>query len=479
MKTLLTILLVFVAVLLYSQHLRAQELTTEQSPSAEGGAFFEAKVRPVLVEHCYECHSSQSGVAEAGLRLDSLISIRAGGARGPAVVPKQPQASLLLSAVMHLESDLKMPPKEPQLSAEIIAGLRKWIEMGAPDPRTNGPLNRQDAEPSLRGGRNHWAYQPPQWKTPPSVSKPDWSRDEVDLFILAKLEENGLAPAGDASPNVLLRRVSFSLVGLPPTPKQLEQFLAACEIEGVDSALASVVDELLDSRQFGERWGRHWLDLARFGESSGGESNVSFPYAWRYRDYVIDSVNADIPYDQFLLEQIAGDLLPADSNAERARLLTATGFLALGTKNLGENNDEKFEADVVDEQIDSLSRGVMASTLACARCHHHKFDPFTMQDYYGMAGIFASTKTFFGTYTSPANNRGGDPLPLPRVAGEKVFRQSLSAKKFVELKQAARELEAERQEIEAAQQAAFAGKYPKKQFTLPDVLANHWRGGPY
>ncbi len=478
MKTLLTILLVFVAVLLYSQQLWAQELTTEQSPSAEGVAFFEAKVRPVLVEHCYECHSSQSGVAEAGLRLDSLISIRAGGARGPAVVPKQPQASLLLSAVMHLESDLKMPPKEPQLSAEIIAGLRKWIEMGAPDPRTNGPLNRQDAEQSLRAARNHWAYQPPQRNTPPSVSKPDWSRDEVDLFILAKLEENGLAPAGDASPNVLLRRVSFSLVGLPPTPKQLEQFLAACEIEGVDSALASVVDELLDSRQFGERWGRHWLDLARFGESSGGESNVSFPYAWRYRDYVIDSVNADIPYDQFLLEQIAGDLLPADSNAERARLLTATGFLALGTKNLGENNDEKFEADVVDEQIDSLSRGVMASTLACARCHHHKFDPFTMQDYYGMAGIFASTKTFFGTYTSPANNRGGDPLPLPRVAGEKVFHQSLSAKKFVELKQAARELEAERQEIEAAQQAAFAGKSPKKQFTLQEVLANLWRRGP-
>ena len=477
MKTLRTALLLSIAVSLQPLPLYSQQLDSEQ-PSTAGIEFFEAKVRPVLVKRCYDCHSSQAGVAEAELRLDSLASIRAGGTRGPAVVPQKPEASLLLAAVMHLESDLKMPPKEEKLSSEIISDLRKWIEMGAPDPRTDGSFNTQSTEQRYQAAQDHWAYQPLQRAAPPAVSKLDWARDEVDRFILAKLEQSGLAPARDAAPNVLLRRLSFSLVGLPPTPEVLERFVAACETEGVDSALASVVDDLLESKQFGERWGRHWLDLARFGESSGGESNVSFPYAWRYRDYVLDSVNADIPYDRFLAEQIAGDLLPADSNAERARLLTATGFLALGTKNLGENNDEKFEADVVDEQIDSLSRSVLASTLACARCHHHKFDPFTMQDYYGLAGIFASTKTYFGTFTSPANNRGGDPLPLPRVAGEKIFHQSLSAKKFAELKQTARELDAERQAIEAAQQAAFAGKQPEKQFTLREVLANLWRRGP-
>lgn len=477
MKTLRTTILLSIAVSLQPLLLHSQQLDSKQ-PSAAEIEFFEAKVRPVLVKHCYECHSSQAGVAEAELRLDSMASVRAGGTRGPAIVPKKPEASLLLKAVMHLESDLKMPPKEEKLSSDIVSDLRKWIEMGAPDPRTDETFNSQNSEQRLQAAQDHWAYQPLQRATPPMVSKLDWARDEVDRFILAKLEEKGLAPSGDAAPNVLLRRLSFSLVGLPPTPEALERFLAACEAAGVDRALASVVDELLDSKQFGERWGRHWLDLARYGESSGGESNVSFPYAWRYRDYVIDSVNADIPYDRFLAEQIAGDLLPADSSAERARLLTATGFLALGTKNLGENNDEKFEADVVDEQIDTLSRSVMASTLACARCHHHKFDPFTMQDYYGLAGIFASTKTYFGTFTSPANNRGGDPLPLPRVAGEKIFHQSLSAKKFAELKQTARELEAERRAIEAAQQAAFAGKQPEKQFTLREVLANLWRRGP-
>ena len=235
---------------------------------------------------------------------------------------------------------------------------------------------------------------------------------------------------------------------------------------------------MLESKHFGERWGRHWLDIARFGESSGGESNVSFPYAWRYRDYVIDSVNADIPYDRFLIEQVAGDLLPAETDAERARLLIATGFLAVGTKNLGENDDLKFEADVVDEQIDSLTRSVLASSVACARCHHHKFDPFTMEDYYGLAGIFASTKTYFGTFTTPANNRGGDPLPLPHVAGETIFHQSLSEEKFAELKQTAAELNAEHLEIQAATRALFSGKRPEREFTLTDVLSNLWRRGP-
>lgn len=309
MKNLCTTLLLSIAVSLQPLPLYSQQLDSEQ-PSTAGIEFFEAKVRPVLVKHCYDCHSSQAGVAEAELRLDSMASIRAGGTRGPAVVPQKPEASLLLAAVMHLESDLKMPSKEEKLSSEIISDLRKWIEMGAPDPRTDVSLNTQSTEQRYQAAQDHWAYQPLQRAAPPAVSKLDWARDKVDRFILAKLEKSGLVPARDAAPNVLLRRLSFSLVGLPPTPEELERFVAACETEGVESALASVVDDLIESKQFGERWGRHWLDLARFGESSGGESNVSFPYAWRYRDYVIDSVNADIPYDRFLAEQIAGDLLP-------------------------------------------------------------------------------------------------------------------------------------------------------------------------
>ncbi len=457
---------------------QAEEPATDESPSSVGVAFFEAKVRPVLVEHCYDCHSAESGSAEGELRVDSRIAIRRGGKRGPAVVPRHPEASLLLSAVMHRHDDLKMPPKGAPLSADVVAVLRKWIEMGAPDPRTSDSTLTDEAWPGGDAAREHWAYQSPQITTPPEVGQSDWVRDELDRFILAKLETNGLEPSLDASPNVLLRRATFAIVGLPPSLDDLSEFLTACESDGIDAALAVVVDELLESRQFGERWGRHWLDIARFGESSGGESNISFPYAWRYRDYVIESLNAGIPYDRFLTEQIAGDLLPAETNADRARLLTATGFLAVGTKNLGENDDKKFEADVVDEQIDSLTRSVLASSVACARCHHHKFDPFTMEDYYGMAGIFASTKTFFGTFTSPANNRGGDPLPLPHVTGETIFHQSLSAEKFAELKETAARLNAEHLEMEAATRAAFSGKKPERQFTLAEVLGNIWRRGP-
>lgn len=440
-------------------------------------AFFESKVRPVLVRHCYECHSAAEGTAEGELRLDSRTAIRRGGSRGPAVVPGRPHASILITAVSHSDPDLKMPPKS-RLPEAVIANLRKWIEMGAPDPRTNDVSEANAAWQGLKAARDHWAYQAPVATTSPAVNNDRWPRDEVDRFILATLEANGMSPTPDASPDTLLRRLHFDLVGLPPSLAARTQFLAACDERGIDAAVEAAVDELLRSPQFGERWGRHWLDVARFAESSGGESNISFPHAWRYRDYVIDAVNADVPYDRFLTEQIAGDLLPYDSNAERARLLVATGFLAVGTKNMGENNEAQFEADLVDEQIDSLTRAVMSSSVACARCHHHKFDPFSMQDYYALAGIFRSTKTFFGTHTSPANIRSGDPLPLPRVEGQQIFHPSLKPKRFEDLKAKFAELEAEWAEIEAARRALFAGKKPDKTFTLREVLANIWRRGP-
>jgi hypothetical protein len=454
----------------------ADERTDSDPQQPAGSDFFETKIRPALVQHCYECHSAAK--AEGGLRVDFRTFIRQGGDRGAAVVPERPEASVLLRAISHADPDLKMPPKGAKLSDSVIADFRKWIETGAADPRDGADAGVGNVLSGLDSAKDHWAYQPPTVSKAPVVDAVDWPRSNVDRFVLAMLNDNDLQPSPDAPPRTLLRRLHFDLVGLPPSPAAIDRFLAGQQKYGMDAALENEVDRLLQSTQFGERWGRHWLDVARFGESSGGESNISFPYAWRYRDYVIAAVNADIPFDRFLTEQIAGDLLPFDDDAERARLLTATGFLAVGTKNLGENNEEKFRADIVDEQIDSMTRAVMASSVACARCHHHKFDPFTMEDYYGLAGVFASTETFFGTFTSPANNRSGDPLVLPRVSGQKILHKSLSPKKFEELKAKFAVLEAERLEIEESQKAVFAGKEPKKRFTLREVLANLWRRGP-
>ncbi len=437
--------------------------------------FFESKIRPVLVKHCYECHAGTNN--EGNLLVDLRKSIRKGGDRGPAVVPHHPDASVLLTAISHSDPDLRMPPKGPRLAENVISDFRNWIEQGAPDSRIDVVEDADDTWNGIATAKDHWAYQPAISTEAPQVNDLTWPLDEVDRFVWSALTKNQMQPSPDADPRTLLRRLHFDLVGLPPTSAAIQQFLASVDSSGIDVALSNETDQLLQSIQFGERWGRHWLDIARFGESSGGESNVTFPYAWRYRDYVIDAINADLPYDQFLIEQIAGDLLPYQDDVERARLLTATGFLAVGTKNLGENSDAKFKADLVDEQIDSLSRAVLGSSIACARCHHHKFDPFSMEDYYGLAGIFASSKTFFGTFTSPANNRGGDPLVLPRVPGQEILHSSMPAKQFEELKARQVELDVVRTQIQEAQKAAFSGKSPEKTFTLQEVLANLWQLG--
>jgi len=440
--------------------------------------FFEAKIRPVLVKQCYDCHSVESGTAEGGLRVDDRAAIRTGGGRGPAVVPGRPAASLLLTAITHSDTDLKMPPKSPRLSNDVIADFKKWIERGAPDPREGEkPASKSDWA-GMDAARTHWAYRPPRAVAPPEVSDSSWPRRELDRFILARLDENGLQPRPDARPEVLIRRLYFDLTGLPPAPEDVARFIQQCNSDGVDAALEQEADRLLDSPRFGERWGRHWLDVARFAESSGKEANIPFPYAWRYRDYVIDSVNADIPYDRFLTEQIAGDLLPCDTDAERARLLIATGYLAVGTKNLSEGNDKQFQADLVDEQIDSLTRGVLASSVACARCHDHKFDPFAMQDYYALAGIFHSSKTYFGTFVSPASRQGGELIPLPRLEHEVILHESVTPERYQKMQKQLAELQAERREMDEAQRALFSGRKPQKTFTLRDALANIWRTGP-
>ncbi len=448
---------------------------TEPADSPEAIAFFEAKIRPVLVEHCYECHSAQSGASEGELQLDTRTATRKGGDRGPAVVPGDPQASWLLTAMSHADSDLIMPPKRERLPAAVLADLKKWIEMGAPDPRADNPS--QGTKAWGKAGRDFWAYQPPRVSEPPLVADATWSKKTLDYFVLAKLEQFELSPSPDAHPETLLRRLHFDLVGLPPAPDNLARFLSRIDADGLDGALAAEVDDLMAKSEFGERWGRHWLDVARYAESSGTEANISFPYAWRYRDYVIDCVNDDVPFNRFLLEQLAGDLLPYDHAAERARLLIATGFLALGPKNLDSVDQRQFQADVIDEQIDTVTRAIIADSVACARCHDHKFDPFSMTDYYALAGIFASTKTYFGTAVSPANRIGGDPLLLPKIEGQKILHPSLPVQRVEALKAQLAKLRAEKAEMDEALKAVFSGKKPAKTFTLQDALRNFWQTG--
>lgn len=452
----------------------------ERARSDPDTAFFESRIRPVLVEHCYECHSLASGVSESGLRLDTKQATRAGGDRGPSVVPETPERSLLLRAIEHSDPDLQMPPRVERLPDSVIADFRRWIERGAIDPREAAPK----APVITAVGQDFWAYQRPRDPRIPNTGSAEdsaetgsdavdgrvvtveasWCRTTIDPFLLSKLQENGLRPSADAAPETLLRRLHFDLVGLPPTPEEIVSFVASVEAVGIDRVIASTVDRLIQSTAFGERWGRHWLDVARYAESSGKEANISFPYAWRYRDYVIDAVNADIPYDRFLTEQIAGDLLPAKDNAERTRLLIATGFLALGPKNLDATSPLQFAADLVDEQIDAVTRVFMASSVACARCHDHKFDPFSMEDYYALAGIFASTKTFFGTAVSPSNRVSGDPLVLPKLDSTLILHRSITPAKVKSLKAQ-----------KAAMQKEKADK--GKTLTLRDVLRIIWRTG--
>jgi hypothetical protein len=446
---------------------------------ASGIAFFESKIRPVLVRHCYECHSSEAGKSKGELLLDTRDAIRVGGGSGPAVVPGDPKKSLLLTAMMHTDPDLEMPPQNEKLPATVIADFRQWIEMGAPDPREAAEIAAGEAPPvSIAAGREFWAFQKPQPNRLPRTERKQWAVRDLDHFILAALEKEQLSPAPDAEPATLLRRLHFDLTGLPPTPGALSDFLKRRKTLGLEKALVSEVDSLLASDRYGERWARHWMDVARFAESSGRESNITFPHAWRYRDYAIDAFNDDIPFDRFLTEQIAGDLLPYQDDRERARLLVATGFLAFGSKGLNEMNKLQFAVDQVDEQIDTVTRAFMAQSVACARCHDHKYDPFHMQDYYAMAGIFGSTRTFYGTWIDAENNNAGELITLPKVDGQLIPNPSMSKVRLATLNKQKADLDREEKDRKAAAKEALRkGENPGDYFSLRDVLRIYWRRG--
>jgi hypothetical protein len=356
-----------------------------------GFKFFEDKIRQILAIHCFECHGPDSGAGKAKLRLDSLDAALKGGRSGPALVPGKPERSLMHLAVRH-EGDIVMPPKT-KLSQDKIDAIGVWIKMGAPWPGTGNstaPAKQSATQPTSKDrSPNFWAFQARRDVRPPEVTERRWPLSAIDRFVLAKLESKEIHPAPPAEKRALLRRASLDLIGLPPTAAETEEFVNDSHL----LAFRRLVDRLLASPRYGERWGRHWLDLARYADSNGMDDNLAYSDAWRYRDYVIAAFNADKPYDRFLEEQLAGDLLGESEPERRDELIVATGFLAIGPKMLAEDDPLKQQMDIVDEQLDTSSRVFMALTMGCARCHDHKFDPLEMSDYYALAGIFKSTQT--------------------------------------------------------------------------------------
>jgi hypothetical protein len=359
-------------------------------PDAAGLEFFEKQVRPLLMTHCYECHSGSE--SNGGLKLDSRDGVVRGGDSGAVIVPGEIEKSRLIEAIRYKNPDLQMPPKG-SLSATEVATFEKWVALGAPDPRTeptNGAPPKSDGM-SIEEGRKFWSFQPVASPSLPEVQWREWVMTPIDAFVLARLEASGLQPAPPADKRTLIRRVTFDLIGLPPAEAEVDAFLA----DQSPDSFQKVVERLLSSPHYGVRWGRHWLDVARYADSNGLDENLAFGNAWRYRDYVVGAFNSDKPFDRFLIEQIAGDLLP-DVNEETR---TATGFLALGAKVLAEPDREKLEMDTIDEQLDTLGKAFLGMTLGCARCHDHKFDPLKQSDYYALAAIFKSTTTFGETMT--------------------------------------------------------------------------------
>ncbi len=346
------------------------------APERAGVEFFEKHIRPVLVENCYKCHSAESDKVKGGLLLDTREALLKGGDSGPALVPGDPEKSLLIKSVRYTDDNLQMPPKGKKLPENQIEDLVAWVKMGAPDPRTGKP---ETGNPKTET-KDHWAFKGVKEPALPAVKNRKMVQTPVDNFVLAKLEAKGLSLSPRADKRTLIRRATYDLIGLPPTPEEVQAF----ETDKSPDAFAKLVERLLDSPHYGERWGRYWLDIARYADTKGYvfEEERRYPYSYTYRDWVIRALNDDLPYDQFLIQQIAADLLPL---GEDKRPLAALGFLTLGRRFL--NN----QSDIIDDRIDVVCRGTMGLTVACARCHDHKFDPIPTKDYYSLYGVFASS----------------------------------------------------------------------------------------
>ncbi|MBI1178858.1 DUF1549 domain-containing protein [bacterium] len=343
--------------------------------------FFETKIRPLFADNCYKCHSQSGGKVKGGLELDWKGGWQKGGDSGEAVIkPGDPANSLLIKAIHYTDPDLQMPPKNQKLTDEQIAALESWVKMGAPDPRTEQPS--ETPKVTAPSGKDHWSFESLKNPTPPQVKDSAWIHNDIDRFVLAKLEANGIHPNPVADKRTLIRRAYYDLIGLPPTPEQVDAFLA----DGSTNAFESVVDQLLASPHYGERWGRHWLDVARYSDTKGqfkrNRETSLYPYAWTYRDYVINAFNEDKPYNEFILEQLAADQLGFKKDDSR---LAALGFLTVGDHFNGMVND------IINDRIDVTTKAFLGLTVSCARCHDHKFDPIPTADYYSLYGVFSNS----------------------------------------------------------------------------------------
>ena len=378
---------------------------------------FESKIRPLLAENCYACHSSRAATVYGELLLDSAAGLSRGGRSGAAVLPGDPDGSRLIRAVRHAEGVAAMPPTG-RLSDRQVEDLATWVRGGArwPAGSTEAANSRPEQQPAA--GAPHWAWAPLEDPPVPEVLDHSWPRGMIDRFVLARLEGRGLAPAGPADRGALLRRIALDLTGLPPTAEQLEEFGAGPLPEAVERAVGS----LLASPAFGERWARHWLDLAGYADTLGLGRRIPSLHAWRYRDYVIGAFNSDKPYDQFVREQVAGDVLESASDAQQREQVVATGFLAIGPWALVDQDKEQLRMDVIDHQIDTIGRALLGVTVGCARCHDHKFDPVPQSEYYALAGIFRSTRTLNGRMSGVFSDV--NLVQLPETADELRMRSS-------------------------------------------------------
>jgi hypothetical protein len=406
--------------------------------------FFETAIRPLLAERCFKCHGDKK--AKAGLRLDSRSAILQGGDTGPAAVLGKPDESLLIRAVRR-KTDLKMPPKE-ELNARQIENLARWIKLGLPWPETSAKIASSNSKQSQSVAftdeqRKFWSFQPVKEVAQPNVQDRSWPRSDIDRFILSALEARGLHPAAPADKRTLLRRATFDLIGLPPTPEEVERFVK----DDSPDAFARVVDRLLTAGQYGERWGRHWLDVVRYTDSfdarivTGDGSIMDVTEAYRYRDWVVGAFNQDMPYDQFIVHQLAGDLIPSkDPDGVNVSGIVATGMLALGNWGGGDADKEKLLTDIADDQVDVVSRAFLGITMACARCHDHKFDPFSTEDYYALAGIFFSTHIL----ADPGPKTNGPPmLRIPLAPKAEVERRKRIQQRIASLEKEIKKLSAE------------------------------------
>jgi cytochrome c553 len=392
----------------------ASSVSAEKPPNSAGVEFFEKKIRPVLVQHCYSCHSATAKSVKGKLLLDTRDGIRKGGETGPAVVPKNVKKSLLLEALRY--ESLEMPPTG-KLSKRVIADFETWIKLGAPDPRDGktAPVAKRQARIDFDKARRFWAFQAPKRYSPPQVKQTSWIRKPIDAFVLAKLEAAGMRPNEPADRRTLIRRLSFDLIGLPPTPEQVGAFVN----DRSPKAIEKLVDRLLASPHYGERWASMWMDVSRYAEDQahivGNDRSLTFPNAYLYRDWLIKAFNADVPYDRFIKLQLAADVVEPDDQGNHVAL----GFIGLGPKYYRRNAPEVM-ADEWEDRVDVVSRGLLGLTVACARCHDHKFDPIATEDYYALAGVFASTEM----YNRPLKTLANEPPKIEKRKGKKKRRRN-------------------------------------------------------